>query len=120
MIFEKIKENYNGSYLYFQNALEYLKEAGIIIEFDNKLLIKNRKSVVLPKDLKGLYKVRIKSFSKNMDASLILAFSTIIGARIDFKTLSQLGIKNVGNRLKMMINARLEIKTELKKSKVFI
>ena len=74
--FEKIKENFKGSYLYFQNALEYLKETGILIEFDNKLIVKNKKSVVLPKNLKGLYKARIKSYSKNLDLSLVLAYKT--------------------------------------------
>ena len=56
--FEKIKENFRGSYLYFQNAIDYLKENGILIDFENRLIVKSKKSVIVPKDLKGLYKCR--------------------------------------------------------------
>ena len=83
--FEKIKENFNGSYLYFQNALNYLKETGILIDFENKLLIRNKKSVVLPTTLSGLYKSRIKHISKNQEVSFILAYSAILGSRLDIK-----------------------------------
>lgn len=103
--FEKIKENFKGSFLYFQNAIEYLKEAGVLIEFENKLLLKNKKSLVLPKNLKGLYKARIKSYSKKVDFSLLLAYSTILGPRLDFKTLKQLGIKDIDEVIKNVEDA---------------
>lgn len=105
--FEKIKENFRGSALYFENALQYLKDTGVLIEFDNKLIIKNKKSVVLPKDLKALYKARIKHLSKNIDASLILAYSTILGPRIDFKTLNALSIKDIESNAKLLEEAKL-------------
>ena len=93
--FEKLKENYKGSLLYFENALEYLKESGVLIEFENKLIIKNNKSVVLPNDINGLYKARIRTLSQKPDMSLILAYSTLLGSRIDYATLEKLGIQNV-------------------------
>ena len=52
--FEKLQENCRGSLLYFENTIEYLKESGVLIEFENKLILKNNKSVVIPKDINGL------------------------------------------------------------------
>jgi hypothetical protein len=93
--FEKIKENFNGSILYFENAIKYLQETDILIEFENKLLVKNKKSIIIPNTLDELYKARIKKLSKEMDLSLILAYSVMLGSRLDFETLNQLGINEV-------------------------
>lgn len=105
--YEKIKENFNGSYLYFENAVKYLKETGVLLEFDNKLIVKSNKSVILPKNIEELYKARIKHYSRNMDLSLIFAYSTILGARIDFATLTLLGIKEVDKHAKTLVEAGL-------------
>lgn len=105
--FEKIKENFNGSYLYFSNALEYLKETGVLIDFENRLLIKNKKSVILPKDLQGLYKSRMKHLSKNSDLSFILAYASILGARLDIKTVAALGVKDVEKHVQTLADSRL-------------
>ena len=93
--FEKIKENFKGSRLYFENAIKYLTEKDILLSFENRLLIKSNNSVILPADLQGLLKARLKHLSKNMDASLVLAYSTYLGAKIDFNVLEKLGIKDV-------------------------
>lgn len=93
--FEKIKENFNGSYLYYQNAVQYLKDSGVLLDFENKLIVKGKKSVILPSNLQGLIKSRIKHLSKNMDLSLIFAYSTILGSRMQFETLAMLGIKDI-------------------------
>ena len=105
--FEKLKENFNGSYLYFENAIAYLKECGVLIEFENKLIIKNKKSVVLSKGLRGLLKSRMKNLSRNMDVSLIFAYSSLLGSRLDLKTLGQLGIKDVSKNANLIVQAGL-------------
>lgn len=105
--FEKIKENFKGSYLYFMNALEYLKETGVLIDFENKLLIKTKKSVILPKDLSGLYKSRMKYLSKNLDLSFILAYASILGARLDINTINSLGIKDAEKHIKTLVASKL-------------
>lgn len=101
--FEKIKEYYNGSYLYFDNAIRFLKEKNILISFENRLLIKSQKSVMLPNTFEALIKARLKMLSKNMDASMILAFSTYLGNRMDFAVLQALGIKDLNNAVKVLI-----------------
>lgn len=100
--FEKIKENFDGSFLYFLNALEYLKDTGVLIEFENKLLIKNNKSVILPQSLKELYKARMKYLSKNPDISFILVYTSFLGFRLDFQTLSALSVKDVEKNAKFL------------------
>lgn len=93
--FEKIKEQFNGSTLYFKKALQYLTDKGILIKFENRLLIKNKNSIILPNTLDALNKARLKNLSKNIDASMVLAYSVYLGARLDFQTLEKLGIKEV-------------------------
>ncbi len=100
--FEKIKENFKGSLLYFENAIKFLIEKGVLIDFENRLIIKNKNSVILPKDLSGLLKARLKHLGKFMDASMILAYSVFLGSRLDFATLSKLGIKDVEKNVKLL------------------
>ena len=101
--FEKIKENFQGSILYYKNAIEYLTEKDILINFENKLLIKNSNSIILPNDLKGLLKARLKHLSKEPEASMILAFSVYLGARIDYLTLEKLGIKEISKSVQTLV-----------------
>ena len=103
--FEKIKEQFGGSALYFKNALQYLTEKNILINFENRLLIKSKNSVILPNSLDALIKARLKGMSKNMDASMVLAYSVFLGARLDFQTLAKLGIKEVANVAKFLENS---------------
>ena len=100
--FEKIKEQFGGSALYFKNALQYLIEKNILISFENRLLIKSKNSVILPNSLNALIKARLKGMSKNMDASMVLAYSVFLGARLDFQTLAKLGIKEVAKVAKFL------------------
>lgn len=103
--FEKIKENFNGSLIYFDNAIKYLTEKNILLNFENRLLIKGNSSIIIPNTLAGLLKARLKVLSKNMDASMILAYSTYLGERLDFNTLTQLGIKDVANAAQALVKA---------------
>ena len=105
--YERIKSSYSGSYQYFVNALKYLQETGVLADFENKLIIKSKKSVVMPKDLSGLLRARIKNMNKNQDMAMILAYSSIIGNRIDLKTLENLGIKDVAKNAKLLAETGL-------------
>lgn len=103
--YEKIKENFGGSKLYFDNALNFLKEKGVLLSFEGNLLIKNNDSVLLPPNLSGLLRARLKAFSKNSDASMILAYSSYLGSRLDFKLLDALGIKDVQKNAELLESA---------------
>ncbi len=104
--YEKIKENCRGSKLYFDNAIRYLKEKDILVSFDGKLIIKNNDSVLLPIDIYALLKARLKTLGKNMDASMILAYSVFLGPRLDFSMLELLGIKDVQKNAELLAKAR--------------
>ncbi len=100
--YEKICENYCGSKLYFDNAIEFLKEKDVLISFENKLLIKNNNSVILPSDLKSLLRARLKNLAQSPDASMILAYSYFLGERLDLTLLKTLGIKDFEQNLKLL------------------
>ena len=100
--YEKIKDNFEGSYLYFDNAIKYLKEKDILISFEGRLLIKNNKSIIVPANLVELIKARLKNLSKHQNASLILAYSYYLGARIDFETLNLLGVKDIESSVNIL------------------
>lgn len=102
--FEKIKENFNGSKLYFDNAIKHLMEKNVLVSFENRLLIKNNKSVILPATLEGLLKARLKVISKDMETSMLLAYSAYLGGRLDFNVISKLGIKDVQKSVKTLVN----------------
>ena len=104
--FEKIKENFEGSKLYFDNAIKFLTEKNVLVEFDNKLLLRSNASVILPASLKELLKARLKLFgSKYQEASLIIAFSCYLGFRLDFDTLRILGIQDIEESTKAIEKA---------------
>lgn len=109
--FEKIQENFKGSYLYFKYAMQYLKETSVLIDFENKLLVKSSKAVVINNNLFEMYKSRMKYFGKNQDISFIMAYSALIYPGLDLKTLTALGIKDVNACAKTLVDvglARLE------------
>lgn len=111
--YEKFKEYFNGSYLYFINLLEYLKEKGILSYYQNKLIINNKKDINdIPNDLNGLIKERLKHYNKNSDISLILAYSVLLSHRLDRELLKKLGIKNLDKNLKILSDNNLISTTE--------
>ena len=103
--YEKIKANFQGSRLYYDNAIAYLKEKDVLISFEGKLIVKNNNSVILPSSLEGLYKSRLKTLSKNQDASMILAYSALLGQRLDYRLLQKLEIKDIQKNVKLLEDA---------------
>ena len=103
--FEKLQEHFNGSYLYFKNVMKYLTETGVLINFENKLLVKKTKSVVVPKDLFSSFKARMKHLGKNQDIFLILAYSAMLYSNIDIQNLKNLGIQDAENNIKILADS---------------
>ena len=104
--FEKIKENFAGSLLYFKHAIKFLNEKDVLIDFENKLLIKNNNSVLIPTNIVDLMKARLKALGEtNMQASMILAFSAYLGHRLDSKMMEFLGVSDVDKNFTYLQNA---------------
>ena len=102
--FEKIKENYDGSYLYFDNAIRYLTEKGVLLKFDDKLIVNDSNAVVLPSSIQELIRARLKLLVNNIDASMILAYSVFLGPRLDFMLLEKLDVNNIAENAKILQN----------------
>ena len=100
--YEKINEHFNGSKLYFEYALKYLADKDVLINFENKLIIKNNLSILIPADFQKLIKAKLKLFGKIPDSSMILAYSVFLGERLDFEVLEMLGIKNIKENAKIL------------------
>ena len=100
--YEKIKDNFNGSELYFDHALKYLLDKDVLVSFEDKLIIRSNSSVLIPKTFGQLIKTRLKTLGKKQDASMILAYSVFLGERLDFETLEALGIKNIEENAKIL------------------
>ena len=100
--FEKIRENYNGSRLYFDNALKLLNTKEVVVLFENKLLIRNNASVIIASSLDGIFKSRLKILSKNSDASMILAYFALIGTKLSFSTLEILGVNDIDKNIEIL------------------
>lgn len=105
--FSKIQENFKGSYLYFKYAIKYLMETAVLICFENKLLVKSSKSIVVPSDLLGIYKARMKHLGKNQEISFIFAYLTLLYPGLELSTLDKLGIKDIKNNAKALVDSSL-------------
>ncbi|MBQ6516660.1 hypothetical protein IJI31_05720 [bacterium] len=100
--FEKIKENYNGSYTYVINAILYLIESRTLVVSDEKGALKEEKITVLPEDLVDLMQKRIRLLAKETDAYNVLLYSYFLGSRIDVNVFKLLGITDFENVAKVL------------------
>ncbi len=100
--YEKIKDNFDGSKLYFEHALKYLTDKDVLVNMEGKLVVRDSSSVLMPINAEKLIKARLKTFGKHQDASMILAYSVFLGERIDFETLEAAGIKNIPENTKLL------------------
>lgn len=102
--YEKIKSNFGGSKIYFDTAIEYLKEKDVLISFEGRLLVKNNDSVFIPAEIEDLIRTRLKLMSKNTDASMILAYLALINPRMDYELLEKLEVKDVQKNVNYLVN----------------
>lgn len=92
--YKKIFDNAGASFQYCVHAINYLKDCGIIVNFNNKTVLTDSKTVILPFGLEMVINTRLKRMSKDAERSLILAYSYILGPVIEISTLSKLGLYN--------------------------
>lgn len=99
---QKISQNTKGSPLYFELALNYLQELGLI-SFENEVYsIIEFENVLIPPNIDELIIKRFKKLSK--DAYKLLGSILLIGPRIDFPTIKLLDIPDDINLLKMLVS----------------
>ena len=95
--YKKIIDNAGASYLYCTQAINYLKDCGVLVDFNDKLVVTDAKTVIIPFNIDTLINTRLKRMSKEPNKSLILAYSYILGPVIYLTTLEKLGLNIAEN-----------------------
>ncbi len=104
--FEKVLENTKGSYFYFNTALKYLTDNGILKFTENKYNVSNDRMLVLPKDLDELIQKRIAHLKTKDNAFELFGSILLLGERSQFANLHKLEIKNDVKILKYLEEKR--------------
>ncbi len=104
--FEKVLENTKGSYFYFNTALKYLTDNGILKFAENKYNVSNDRMLVLPKDLDELIQKRIAHLKTKDNAFEFFGSILLLGERSQFANLHKLEIKNDVKILKYLEEKR--------------
>lgn len=92
--FEKVLENTKGSYFYFNTALKYLTDSGILKEKDGKYSVSKDRMIVIPKDLNELIQKRITNLQIKENAFELFASILLIGEKIQFADIHRLAVKD--------------------------
>lgn len=92
--FEKVLENTKGSYFYFNTALKYLTDNGILTLQENKYKVSKDRMLVLPKDLDELIQKRINHLQVKENAFEMFASLLLLGEKNHFTNIRKLEINN--------------------------
>ena len=102
--FTSILQGMKGSYIFFKNAIAFLKEKNIIEESKKGLSIVSNKACVIPPALENLMKKRVIALRSKKDAFNLLCTMVFISPMSDLKSLQLLGINNLTDLLKYLVN----------------
>lgn len=92
--FEKVLENTKGSYFYFDTALKYLTDNGILKIKDGIYEVAKDRMLVIPKDLNELVQKRIQYLQIKENAFELFASIILAGEKTQFAVLHKLEIKD--------------------------
>lgn len=90
---EKIAHNYKGSFLYFNQAMDYLLDSEYLGLSDGGVFTLNSQdNIFIPTSLDSLITKRLKALSKDENLYKLLGVFILLGPRVDSNTISLLGI----------------------------
>ncbi len=92
--YKKILDNAGSSYQYCIQAINYLIDAGVVVNFNGKVVLTDSKTTIIPFGLEALINARLKKMSSDAGVSLILAYSFLLGPVIHNSVLEKLGLYN--------------------------
>lgn len=102
---EKISQNFKGSFLFFNQAIDYLIDSEYFsLESDGTLRLTSQSNIFVPTSFDALITKRLKTLSKDKEAFKLFAMLLLIGPRIDLKTIDLLEIKGAKNEIKKLID----------------
>ena len=99
---EKILENTKGSYLYFNQALKYLLDDGIIEQKNNTYSIKEERMIVIPKDLDELVQKRLAHLQYLESYFELFGLMLLISEKIPVAVIQMFEIQNSAKILKYL------------------
>ena len=99
---EKVLENTKGSHLYFDQAVKYLLDDGIIELKNNVYNIKEERMIVIPKDIDELVQKRILHLQYLENSFELFGLMLLIGEKVPLQLIQQLGIPNFAKILKYL------------------
>lgn len=102
--FQKIKDQFLGGTLYFQHAMQYLRDTNVFISHENKLLINSEKTIIFPSSLEQLLVKRFESLEEN--ECYILAYASFLGNNMVMGILNDLGIEKLGDAIRSLCDKK--------------
>ncbi len=102
--FDKIKELSQGSTLYFEQAIEYLKDKNILVSHEGKLRISSEKTIIFPTTLEQLLIKRFETLDEN--ACFVLAYAAFLGNNMIIGILNDLAIDKLNEALNSLKEKR--------------
>ena len=90
--FQRIAKYACGSTLFLDYAMQYLIESGVYEYSENKVMLVNPKTIVIPSGLEKLIKRRLDLMKDDEKTLKFLATLVLLGTRVDESTINSLGI----------------------------
>lgn len=103
--FKKIEDQFMGGILYFQHALQYLRDTHVFISHDGKLFVNAEKTIIFPSSLEQLLTKRFESLEEN--ECFILAYASFLGNNMVIGILNDLGIENLDVAIRSLCEKKL-------------
>lgn len=101
---EKISQNFKGSFLFFNQAIDYLIDSEYFsLESDGALNFSSQSNIFVPTSLDALITKRLKNLSKEKEAYKLFLMLLLIGPRIDLATIGLLEIREAKNEIKKLV-----------------
>lgn len=108
---EKIASNFKGSFLYFNQAIDYLIDDDyLFVGDDGVLTVNSQGNIFIPTTLDSLVVKRLRLLSKDANAYKLFAALLFLGPRVDFGAINLLKLEDESAEIKKLINRRFVYK----------
>lgn len=101
----KLEERSAGSYIYFKNELQYLRDLHVFITFEGKLLQNTDKTIVFPGTVQELFIKRFTSLKES--EGLVVAYAILMGGEINVELLEKLNIEKLPEAIQSLVEKSL-------------
>ncbi len=105
--FEKVIENTKGSNFFYNQAINYLLDNGILEYKDGQYCVHKNKMIVIPGSLEELAKKRIQSLGGTKNLMELYVQMLMLGEKIPVEVVSLLGYEDVLKLVKRLVEIKL-------------